>query len=773
MFSGALSSLAPSPSAEVRSNPRDVWKEIPPPVRAEHVAVYDQVRRQLVVFGGRMGRRAYSNDVWVLSADGQARWERLVAAGEPPSPRVGAAAVLDPSRDRILIFGGRDVAGMYLNDLWELSFRGRPAWSLIRTAIGSPSGRYHHTLTLDPERDRLLMFGGWDGSPKNDLWQLLLEEMTWTPVATSQPAPNPRQGHTAVCCPDLHGIVVYGGARLLPPLSCGTCDEINFNDTWLLRTAGEPAWTDLTAHIAGTPPCGVQGHVAAYHRAEHRILLYGGLGRCTDASFVVQPAVWSLSVPDLRWSKLEPRGEEPRPRLYATAGFDVKRGQMLIHGGIASGQFEAPEMGDTWALTPDSSPLWGRVSPASATPPSSYGPDAIYDPIRDCILMYQRQEVWAYSFRGQNGWSRLTPDGEPPPPCAALIAVYDSSRDRMLLYGEYCVPGFPDVWALSLGARPAWSIVAAGEHPPVAIGGTGIHDPIRDRLIVINLDYSGGRESAMALELGAEPRWVMLEVSASVPPGRRGAKAIYDVARDRVVMFGGGISNIVFDLVVQNDTWALSLSEPLWKQVNEVRQSPELPRGRIDHSAVYDPVGDRMVVFGGYDPLDVALPLDTWGLDLSSGRWSELRSSADAKPDWYGQTAVYDSKRHRVVAVQGDHLWAMELGIPDRTQSGSGSTTLDENGPSTATMGRHLAQTLRSRPLDDGWIAEFSLPSAEPASLELFDLAGRRVWSADIARLGIGRHSVPVVPGGLPLGVYFLKLAHGGSSVTTRVVQVR
>jgi len=63
----------------------------------------------------------------------------------------------------------------------------------------------------------------------------------------------------------------------------------------------------------------------------------------------------------------------------------------------------------------------------------------------------------------------------------------------------------------------------------------------------------------------------------------------------------------------------------------------------------------------------------------------------------------------------------------------------------------------------------FTLPSAAPARLEAFDLAGRRVADRDVS--GAGLHSVELAPAGtLRGGVYFLRLTQGGARATARAV---
>jgi hypothetical protein len=69
--------------------------------------------------------------------------------------------------------------------------------------------------------------------------------------------------------------------------------------------------------------------------------------------------------------------------------------------------------------------------------------------------------------------------------------------------------------------------------------------------------------------------------------------------------------------------------------------------------------------------------------------------------------------------------------------------------------------------------ASFSLASRERATLELIDLAGRRVWSREVGGLGPGSHVVPVANRGLASGVFVLRLRQGAQVVSRKAAIVR
>lgn len=65
-------------------------------------------------------------------------------------------------------------------------------------------------------------------------------------------------------------------------------------------------------------------------------------------------------------------------------------------------------------------------------------------------------------------------------------------------------------------------------------------------------------------------------------------------------------------------------------------------------------------------------------------------------------------------------------------------------------------------------VVRLTLPTATPARLELFDTAGRRVWSHTLAERA-GEHSVVLGGTPLPAGLFHVRLAQGGRVVHTRI----
>jgi hypothetical protein len=85
--------------------------------------------------------------------------------------------------------------------------------------------------------------------------------------------------------------------------------------------------------------------------------------------------------------------------------------------------------------------------------------------------------------------------------------------------------------------------------------------------------------------------------------------------------------------------------------------------------------------------------------------------------------------------------------------------------PALALSRARLSVALRSI------LATVALPTAEPANLELFDVAGRRLVSHPVGSLGVGEHEVQLsLPSRPGRSVYFLRLVQGRQSRVAKVV---
>jgi hypothetical protein len=324
-----------------------------------------------------------------------------------------------------------------------------------------------------------------------------------------------------------------------------------FNDVWALSLTGAPAWTQLTP--SGTPPSARRYHTAIYDAVRDRMVVFGG----NSAGYYVGD-VWALSLSGAPpWTQLTPTGTPPVGRSDHSAIYDPVRNRMVVFGGYDGSVYFR---NDVWALSLSGTPAWTQLIPTGTPPSGRWSHSAIYDPVRDRMVVLEGAysgssgDVWALSLSGTPAWTQLAPTGTPPSARWSHSAIYDPIRDRALVFGGFNGSSYPsDIRALSLAGTPTWTQLAPTGTPPTARKDhSAIYDSVRDRMLVFGGYASGYPTEVRALSLAGTPAWTQLAPTGTPPSGRESHTAIYDQARDRMVVFGGyGGSSL-------NDVWALA-----------------------------------------------------------------------------------------------------------------------------------------------------------------------------------------------------------------------
>ena len=222
-----------------------VWTELVPvggvPLgRMGQTAILDTPRNRMVVFGGLQGDQYPLNDVWVYDLAGAGGWTLLTPTGARPSPRLDHTAVFDSVRNRMVVFGGGGGHNEYRNDVWALSLSGTPAWTQLSPSGAAPPARRLQGAVVDRTRNRMVIFGGNNGNTLTDVWALSLTTVdgTWTQLATTGTGPFDTYAPVAGAYDQLRDRIIFTGSgdgkvRTLP-LTTLAYQE-------LLASGGEPA----------------------------------------------------------------------------------------------------------------------------------------------------------------------------------------------------------------------------------------------------------------------------------------------------------------------------------------------------------------------------------------------------------------------------------------------------------------------------------------------------------------------------------------------------
>lgn len=162
--------------------------------------------------------------------NGDSPWIRLAIETIPP--RGSHAMIYDPSRKRIVIFGGESWSRVF-GDTWEWDGTN---WTQIVTPQ-SPAKRFRTEMAYHEDLGGTILFGGGDYSsdPVNprcygDTW--FYDGVSWTKLLDT--GPTPRFSHAMVFDSIRRRIVLYGG---FGPGGVGGPVSGNFDDTWVLVPA--------------------------------------------------------------------------------------------------------------------------------------------------------------------------------------------------------------------------------------------------------------------------------------------------------------------------------------------------------------------------------------------------------------------------------------------------------------------------------------------------------------------------------------------------------
>jgi hypothetical protein len=570
-----------------------------------------------------------------------------------------------------------------------------------------------------------------------------------------RPEPEARMGPGAIYDAANRRMILFGAYR---PTSVE-----RLQDLWELSlNPGEtPRWRTLSPE--GTGPAWRQGFSTVYDSVNRQMVLFGG----ADATGLLNDT-WALSLRPghrPRWRALGTAGDAPEKRYRHSAIYDAENRRMIVFGGDAGG----PTLRDIWTLTlgPGAAPTWTRQSPAGIGPELVLDGYAIYDAPNRRLLIRDMwsTDTWSLSLpaNGTPAWSRLSVSGVPAPPGYFQSAIYDAAGQRMIVFGGAGPALFGDAWALSLprSGTPTWTAITAGSTPsprprylPHAV-----YDEANQRMVVFG--GSEVRDSlndlwTLSLPPGGPSLWT--KVSDGEPGARHGHSAVYDVARRRMIVYGGR------DTYDPSDVWALSLPQegrPTWARVPvPLENVPYMhgPCARRAHAAVYDDANRRMVVFGG---ADTSTPITgfpyprlngevwLWADGPRGGGWAQMQLGSPSPSARYGHAAVYDRANLRMIVAGGfssdgqvlSDVWALSMPVGGRFEWTQLSPA--GNGPTGGIYDvramydhDHQRMILVRTATGDAW--QLSLPSAgEPAWTRLVAWAPPRGPSSRVGASSI------------------------------------
>lgn len=525
------------------------WQlEANPPSRTAPALVHHEALGKSVLFGGVEGD--YLADTWTW--DGA--WQRVETA-VAPSPRSNVAMAYDSTRDRLVLFGGRNRTSV-LGETWV--FDGT-AWTQLAPPV-SPPATHRHRMCYDPVRDRVIVKGGnrtLFGASTDELWEF--DGNTWQLMPQGAGAPSTGTS------------MVYDAARA-ETLLWTAFDLYAWNGS---------SWTQRSS--AGLPSpstCQLQ-----YDPVTQRVLV-------TNPFYNAGLQAGTYAYEGQGWTLID--ATPPGSGIFRTMSFDPVEQRWL---GFQDAAFNADTQSHTWVLADGA---WQRVQ--VGLPPGRRNAAMAYDRHRRRLVVHggangalSRDDLYEADNRT---WNRLL--GLNGPSIASrrqlLTMVFDEAREETLVFGGTS----PLSSSLLAWTSAGWSFGNPTVWPPARWRHAAAYDSLRQRMLVF-----GGEGSAPAFgDLWSWDGTDWQQLPGGGPGPRRDVSMSYDRDRDRIVLFGGHDGSSYL-----GDTWEFD-------GVTWLEQTPTAaPAARGRHVQVYDTHLQRTVLYGGTDGADLR---DTWLWDGSN-----------------------------------------------------------------------------------------------------------------------------------------------------------
>ena len=261
-----------------------------------------------------------------------------------------------------------------------------------KTTASKPSARFQHAMAY-LGGDQALLFGGDDGSYRDDTWVYDLGDNTWT---NQNPGAKPSARFSPV-------MAYLGGDQAL--LLGGSSGSGWITETWTYDL-GDNAWTNKSPAVS---PGGYNSALA--YIGGNKALLFGGENADGDDCL---DDTWVYDLSANTWTNPNPGAKPPKRYLHAMTY--IGDDQVLLFGGC---DFNCSTYyNDTWVYDLSAN-TWTNQDPGGSKPSARESSAMAYVGGDQALLFggedaaYNRQnDTWSYDLSA-NTWTQKSPTSSP------------------------------------------------------------------------------------------------------------------------------------------------------------------------------------------------------------------------------------------------------------------------------------------------------------------------------------------------------------------------
>jgi hypothetical protein len=339
----------------------------------------------------------------------------------------------------------------------------------VPTPATRPGSRSDHGVVYDPERNRILLFGGDQRGTVGGLEQPQYLDETWAfEVATQRwekltpPAsPEPRGGFAGARAG--RRWIVFGGRS-------GTFGTLRLhNDVWAYDLNSD-SWSlligDLPKATNPNVPDPRQQARIVYDTARERILVFGGNSDPERFGNRVHNDLWAFDLTARSWSSVAPSSPWPGPRQSFGADVDEASGRWYLFAGARDGENFTDEV---WRFDLAAG-TWESFNTTGSPPPPEFARHSValvYVPVddrlfafggRDATALGRRNDLWQFDINTRSWMSARrgdtqirAPDCRAPERRAEHAMLYIQAQRRLwLMGGESDCGVLDDLWYFGL-----------------------------------------------------------------------------------------------------------------------------------------------------------------------------------------------------------------------------------------------------------------------------------------------------------------------------------
>jgi uncharacterized membrane protein len=474
--------------------------------------------------------------------------------------------------------------------------------------INNPSDRNRHTMASIKGTDKLVLYGGFDGSfIFSQTWIYDLSENKWT---KQSPATDPewRRDYAMASVDGTDQVVFFGGWN----------GSSTFNDTWVYDFSAN-TWTQK---YPTTSPSIRYYHKMATINGTDKVLLFGGAYGAT-----IFDDTWEYDLSANTWTNKNPSGGSPIGRCLQAMAEINGTDNIVMYGG-----FNTTPLSETWTYDLSAN-SWTQKYPSS-NPGAIHSHDMASINTDDKVLLFggwdntkHLLDTWVYDF-SSNNWNKKTTLNRPINTSNHRMASIDNTDIVILFGGNDGIRYYDITWGYDL-SNNNWQKMCTpcppysrNAHAMATICGT-------DKLLLFGGNSHRYLSGTWVYDL-SEDNWTR-KYPADQPSIRRLLAMASIHGDDKVVLFGGSHNS--------QQTWVYDLSANTWTERSPFTQ----PSARIEHAMASIYGDDKIVLFGGWDGSSHVG--DTWVYDFSSNTWTNKNPSG-TKP---GTRSL-----HSMAQIEGD-----------------------------------------------------------------------------------------------------------------------